>query len=73
MVCVHQQMYNLFPRIGKLLISDRRKLRDIFEDNKKYHSMLLNRLKETLNPHMCRSVADVFMARQQQLKVRNLK
>ncbi|XP_015247773.1 PREDICTED: cytochrome P450 2K1-like [Cyprinodon variegatus] len=60
------QLYNLFPKIGKLLFFARKKLRDIFAANKRHHLMLLNRLKKTLNPDMCRGVADAFLVRQQQ-------
>ncbi|MED6255111.1 hypothetical protein ATANTOWER_004820 [Ataeniobius toweri] len=62
------QLYNLFPRIGKLLFSARKQFSDIFEANKQHHLMLLNRLKQTFSPQMCRGVADVFLLRQQQHK-----
>nr|AUX14893.1 cytochrome p450 CYP2K47 [Kryptolebias marmoratus] len=55
------QFYNLYPGIGKLFISARKKMSDIYAANKKDHLKLLNNLKETLNPQMCRGVADVFM------------
>lgn len=60
----------MFPKIGKLVFSARKKMSDIFAANKQHHLMLLNRLKETLSPQMCRGVADAFLIRQQQLKVR---
>ncbi|XP_017282896.1 cytochrome P450 2K1 [Kryptolebias marmoratus] len=62
------KLYTLFPSLGKLLFSARKKLKTTFEDNKRHHLTLLNRLRETLNPQMFRGVADVFIARQQQLK-----
>uniref|UniRef100_A0A3B5PRF0 Cytochrome P450 2K4-like n=1 Tax=Xiphophorus maculatus TaxID=8083 RepID=A0A3B5PRF0_XIPMA len=61
-------LYNMFPKIGKLVFSARKKMSDIFAANKQHHLMLLNRLKETLSPQMCRGVADAFLIRQQQLK-----
>uniref|UniRef100_A0A3B5QT92 Cytochrome P450, family 2, subfamily X, polypeptide 9 n=1 Tax=Xiphophorus maculatus TaxID=8083 RepID=A0A3B5QT92_XIPMA len=61
------QLYNMFPKIGKLVFSARKKMSDIFAANKQHHLMLLNRLKETLSPQMCRGVADAFLIRQQNL------
>ncbi|KAM4713323.1 LOW QUALITY PROTEIN: cytochrome P450 2K1-like [Anableps anableps] len=60
------QLYNLFPRIGKLVFFARKKIMDIFAANKRHHMMLLNHLKETLNPDMCRGVADAFLVLHQQ-------
>ncbi|XP_014872074.1 cytochrome P450 2K4-like isoform X2 [Poecilia latipinna] len=62
------QLYNMFPKIGKLVFSARKKMRDIFTANKQHHLMLLNRLKEAPSPQMCRGVADAFLIRQQQHK-----
>ncbi|XP_027896306.1 cytochrome P450 2K1-like isoform X2 [Xiphophorus couchianus] len=62
------QLYNMFPKFGKLVFSARKKMSDIFAANKQHHLMLLNRLKETLSPQMCRGVADAFLIHQQQLK-----
>uniref|UniRef100_A0A3B5QIE2 Cytochrome P450 2K4-like n=1 Tax=Xiphophorus maculatus TaxID=8083 RepID=A0A3B5QIE2_XIPMA len=62
------KLYNMFPKIGKLVFSARKKMSDIFAANEQHYLMLLNRLKETLSPQMCRGVADAFLIRQQQLK-----
>ncbi|XP_037541895.1 cytochrome P450 2K1-like isoform X2 [Nematolebias whitei] len=59
------KLYNFFPRIGKLLISARKQTVKIFEATNKQHLKLINCLRETLNPQMCRGVADAFMVRQQ--------
>ncbi|XP_043963394.1 cytochrome P450 2K1-like isoform X1 [Gambusia affinis] len=62
------KLYSMFPKIGKRFSSAREKVRGLFLANKQHHLMLLNRLKETLSPPMCRGVADAFLIRQQQLK-----
>uniref|UniRef100_A0A3Q2PJ91 Cytochrome P450 2K1 n=1 Tax=Fundulus heteroclitus TaxID=8078 RepID=A0A3Q2PJ91_FUNHE len=60
------QLYNLFPRIGKLAFFARRKISNVFAANKQHHLMLLDRLKQTLSPEMCRGVADAFLVCQKQ-------
>uniref|UniRef100_A0A673CL74 Cytochrome P450 2K1-like n=3 Tax=Sphaeramia orbicularis TaxID=375764 RepID=A0A673CL74_9TELE len=61
------QLYNLFPRMTKW-ISDRKEYLKIFDLIAKENLALLNRLKETLNPQMCRGLVDAFMVKQQQLE-----
>ncbi|KAF7231020.1 cytochrome P450 2K1-like [Nothobranchius furzeri] len=62
------KLYNFFPRIGIFLLSARKQICNIFAANNKHHSKLLRRLKETINPQMCRGVADAFLIRQQQIQ-----
>uniref|UniRef100_A0A3Q2DC04 Cytochrome P450 2K4-like n=2 Tax=Cyprinodon variegatus TaxID=28743 RepID=A0A3Q2DC04_CYPVA len=60
------QLSNIFPIFGKLIFSARRKLGNIFLANKQHHLMLLNHLRQTLSPKVCRGVVDAFLIRQQQ-------
>uniref|UniRef100_A0A7N8XPI4 Cytochrome P450 2K1-like n=1 Tax=Mastacembelus armatus TaxID=205130 RepID=A0A7N8XPI4_9TELE len=61
------QVYNQFPCIGKWL-SVRNEILKLTEANKKQNLRLFSRLKETLNPDMCRGFVDAFLVRKQQLE-----
>ncbi|XP_049445405.1 cytochrome P450 2K1-like [Epinephelus fuscoguttatus] len=61
------QMYNLFPWIFKWA-GNRREIQQITAFTKKNNLELFSRLKETLNPQMCRGFVDAFLARMQSLE-----
>lgn len=67
-VFVFLQLYNLFPWIGKW-ISDRKEFHKLADANKKQNLELFSRLKETLNPQMCRGLVDSFLVHKQHLEV----
>ena len=58
----------MFPWIGKW-IADRKELHTIIAESKKRNQQLFSRLKETLNPQMCRGFVDAFLLRKQNLEV----
>ncbi|GLD57003.1 cytochrome P450 2K1-like isoform X1, partial [Lates japonicus] len=62
------QLYNIFPKIGKWFFPAREEIRSLSTANTNQNIKLLNHLKETLNPQMCRGFADAFLVRQQQLE-----
>uniref|UniRef100_A0A3B4UJ36 Cytochrome P450 2K1-like n=1 Tax=Seriola dumerili TaxID=41447 RepID=A0A3B4UJ36_SERDU len=64
------QVYNLFPWTGRW-ISNKKKFCKLYEANKKINLELFRRLKETLNPQMCRGFVDAFLVRKQHLEVGN--
>ncbi|KAF1376962.1 hypothetical protein PFLUV_G00216950 [Perca fluviatilis] len=61
------QLYNMFPRIGKWF-GGKKEIEAIFAVNKKQNLQLFSRLKETLNPQMCRGFVDAFLVRKQNLE-----
>ncbi|XP_032398641.1 cytochrome P450 2K1 isoform X1 [Etheostoma spectabile] len=61
------QLYNMFPWIGKWF-SGKKEIVEIFAANKKQNLQLFSRLKETLNPQMCRGFVDAFLVRKQNLE-----
>ncbi|XP_070704957.1 cytochrome P450 2K1-like isoform X2 [Pempheris klunzingeri] len=61
------QVYNLFPWIGKWF-ADKKEFEKSMTANKKQNFRLFSRLKETLNPQMCRGFVDAFLARKQNLE-----
>ncbi|XP_019114673.1 cytochrome P450 2K1-like isoform X1 [Larimichthys crocea] len=61
------QIFNLFPWIGKWF-QDRRELDNSVAANRQQNSQLFSRLKETLNPQMCRGFVDSFLVRKQTLE-----
>ncbi|XP_040920998.1 cytochrome P450 2K1-like isoform X2 [Toxotes jaculatrix] len=61
------QLYNMFPWIGKW-IANRKEFHKLADANKKRNLQLFSRLKETLNPQMCRGFVDAFLVRQQHLE-----
>ncbi|XP_071323939.1 cytochrome P450 2K1-like [Trachinotus anak] len=61
------QVYNLFPWTGRW-IANRKQFLKLADANKKMHLELFRRLKETLNPHMCRGFVDAFLVHKQHLE-----
>ncbi|KAF1376954.1 hypothetical protein PFLUV_G00216870 [Perca fluviatilis] len=61
------QLYNMFPWIGKWF-GGKKEIEAIFAFNKKQNLQLFSRLKETLNPQMCRGFVDAFLVRKQNLE-----
>uniref|UniRef100_A0A3B4WYB6 Cytochrome P450 2K1-like n=1 Tax=Seriola lalandi dorsalis TaxID=1841481 RepID=A0A3B4WYB6_SERLL len=61
------QVYNLFPWIGRW-IANRKLFHKLYDANKKMNLELIRRLKETLNPEMCRGFVDAFLVRKQHLE-----
>lgn len=61
------QIYNMFPWTGRW-IRNRTEILDIVNYLKRENFDLFRRLKETLNPQLCRGFVDAFMVRQMQLK-----
>ncbi|KAM9840314.1 uncharacterized protein ACBR49_015718 [Aulostomus maculatus] len=60
------QFYNMFPMIGKWLCPAREEQKNLGIENRKQQGELIKRLKETLNPEVCRGIIDAFLLRQQQ-------
>uniref|UniRef100_A0A8C2ZHQ0 Cytochrome P450 n=1 Tax=Cyclopterus lumpus TaxID=8103 RepID=A0A8C2ZHQ0_CYCLU len=54
------QWYNLFPWLGKW-IPNKQEMHSLIVANKKQNLRLFSRLKETLNPQMCRGFVDSFL------------
>uniref|UniRef100_A0A8C9XGI4 Cytochrome P450 2K1-like n=1 Tax=Sander lucioperca TaxID=283035 RepID=A0A8C9XGI4_SANLU len=63
-------LYNMFPWIGKWF-GGKKEMETIFAVNQKHNLQLFSRLKETLNPQMCRGFVDAFLVRKQNLEVGN--
>ncbi|KAM3603640.1 uncharacterized protein V6R79_026301 [Siganus canaliculatus] len=61
------QVYHLCPWFFKWL-PNRREFFQLVEANKQQNLRLLRRLKETLDPQMCRGLVDAFLVRQQTTK-----
>ncbi|XP_074471428.1 cytochrome P450 2K1-like isoform X2 [Sebastes fasciatus] len=61
------QVYNMFPWIGKWF-ANLREIQKIVSTNRKQNLQLFSRLKETLNPQMCRGLVDAFLIRKQNLE-----
>uniref|UniRef100_A0A8D3A2X8 Cytochrome P450 2K1-like n=1 Tax=Scophthalmus maximus TaxID=52904 RepID=A0A8D3A2X8_SCOMX len=61
------QLYNLFPWIGKL-VTKKEEFNKLADANKEQNLTWLRRLKETLNPQMCRGFVDAFLVRKQHLE-----
>ena len=58
----------MFPWIFKWA-GNRREIQKLNTFNKQQNLELFRRLKETLNPQMCRGFADAFLAKKQNLEV----
>uniref|UniRef100_A0A3B4UQ96 Cytochrome P450 2K1-like n=1 Tax=Seriola dumerili TaxID=41447 RepID=A0A3B4UQ96_SERDU len=61
------QVYNLFPWIGRW-IATKKEFNKLTDANKKQNLELFRRLRETLNPQMCRGFVDAFLVRKQHLE-----
>lgn len=61
------QVYNVFPWIGKWF-ANLREIQRMVAANRKQNLQLFSRLKETLNPQMCRGLVDAFLVRKQNLE-----
>ncbi|XP_008311807.1 cytochrome P450 2K1-like [Cynoglossus semilaevis] len=61
------QLYNALPWIGRFF-NDVREMKKLSKDNQTQTLELVGRLKQTLNPHVCRGLVDNFLLRQQQLE-----
>ncbi|XP_033934478.1 cytochrome P450 2K1-like [Pseudochaenichthys georgianus] len=61
------QVYNLFPWIGKF-VAHRKEINMLISANTKQNQHLFSRLKETLNPQMCRGYVDAFLLRKKNLE-----
>ncbi|KAM4713675.1 LOW QUALITY PROTEIN: cytochrome P450 2K1-like [Anableps anableps] len=61
------QLYNMFPRLFKW-IKSRKEFLGFVAGNHKQNLALFSRLKETLNPEMCRGLVDAFLVRKQSLQ-----
>ncbi|XP_045898475.1 cytochrome P450 2K1-like [Micropterus dolomieu] len=62
------QVYNMFPWICNW-VSNRKEVHKLAVANIKQNLLLFSRLKETLNPQMCRGFVDAFLVRKQNLEV----
>ncbi|KAM3597439.1 uncharacterized protein V6R79_004542 [Siganus canaliculatus] len=58
------QLYNMFPQLGNL-IKNRTLLLETYGNNINDMKNLIKKLKETLNPHLCRGFVDCFLVRKQ--------
>ncbi|XP_038582468.1 cytochrome P450 2K1-like isoform X1 [Micropterus salmoides] len=61
------QVYNMFPWIFNW-VSNRKEVHKLAVANIKQNLLLFSRLKETLNPQMCRGFVDAFLVRKQNLE-----
>ncbi|KAM9355775.1 cytochrome P450 2K1-like [Pholidichthys leucotaenia] len=61
------QMYNMFPWLFKW-IADRKEFHRLVADNIKQNLTIISRLKETLNPELCRGFVDAFLVQKQNLE-----
>ncbi|XP_005929970.1 cytochrome P450 2K1 isoform X1 [Haplochromis burtoni] len=61
------QIFDMFPSLFKWT-ADRNEIHKIFSANKKQNQTIFSRLKETLNPQMCRGFVDAFLVRKQNLE-----
>nr|XP_046228804.1 cytochrome P450 2K1-like [Scatophagus argus] len=61
------QLYNMFPWIGKLMNANK-ELQKLISANKEQNLRLFSRLKETLNPQLCRGFVDAFLVQKQNLE-----
>uniref|UniRef100_A0A669F7Z7 Cytochrome P450 2K1-like n=1 Tax=Oreochromis niloticus TaxID=8128 RepID=A0A669F7Z7_ORENI len=61
------QMYNMFPALFKWS-GARKELLEMSATNNKQNRAFFRRLKETLNPQMCRGFVDAFLVRKQTLE-----
>ncbi|XP_045917532.1 cytochrome P450 2K1-like isoform X2 [Micropterus dolomieu] len=61
------QVYNMFPWIFNW-VSNRKEMQKLTSTNIKQNLLLFSRLKETLNPQMCRGFVDAFLVRKQNLE-----
>ncbi|XP_038582470.1 cytochrome P450 2K1-like [Micropterus salmoides] len=61
------QVYNMFPWIFNW-VSNRKEVQKLAGANIKQNLQLFSRLKETLNPQMCRGFVDAFLVRKQNLE-----
>uniref|UniRef100_A0A8C4HW25 Cytochrome P450 2K1 n=1 Tax=Dicentrarchus labrax TaxID=13489 RepID=A0A8C4HW25_DICLA len=61
------QIYNLFPWIGKWF-HNRKEIQKLTMANRQQNLRLFSRLKESLNPQMCRGFVDAFLVRKQNLE-----
>ncbi|KAI4794507.1 hypothetical protein KUCAC02_032018 [Chaenocephalus aceratus] len=61
------QVYNLFPWIGKF-VAHRKEINMLISANTNRIKHLFSRLKETLNPQMCRGYVDAFLLRKKNLE-----
>lgn len=66
--CDDSQIFDMFPSLFKWT-ADRNEIHKIFSANKKQNQTIFSRLKETLNPQMCRGFVDAFLVRKQNLEV----
>ncbi len=62
-------MYNLFPWIGKWP-NDVKEFKKNIATNRQQNLKLFSRLKESLNPQMCRGFVDAFLVQKQKMEVR---
>lgn len=63
-----KQIYNLFPWFGKL-IKNKWVMDKSVRANREQNLRLVTRLKETLNPQVCRGFVDAFLVRKHNLEV----
>ncbi|XP_074552018.1 cytochrome P450 2K1-like [Halichoeres trimaculatus] len=61
------QLYNSFPSLFKWVKARKDLMENVFA-NRRQMKELIKGLQETLNPQMCRGVADSFLARKMQLE-----
>ena len=64
------QVYNIFPWLFKW-IANRKEMHRLAAVNKEQNLEMMNHLRETLNPQMCRGFVDAFLVRKQNLEVGN--
>uniref|UniRef100_A0A3P8NT18 Cytochrome P450 2K1-like n=1 Tax=Astatotilapia calliptera TaxID=8154 RepID=A0A3P8NT18_ASTCA len=61
------QIFDMFPSLFKWT-GDRNEIHKIYSANKKQNRAIFSRLKESLNPQMCRGFVDAFLVRKQNLE-----
>uniref|UniRef100_A0A8C6L447 Cytochrome P450 2K1-like n=1 Tax=Nothobranchius furzeri TaxID=105023 RepID=A0A8C6L447_NOTFU len=65
-------VYNLYPWLFKW-VSKRKEILGLVAANKQQNFAMFRRLKETLNPQMCRGIVDAFLVRKQHLEESGVK
>lgn len=68
LLCQLWQIFDMFPSLFKWT-GDRNEIHKIYSANKKQNRAIFSRLKESLNPQMCRGFVDAFLVRKQNLEV----
>lgn len=62
------QLYQICPSLGKWFSKTRNEHRRVLLENQRLYLKLIERLKEALDPRLCRGVVDAFLIKQQKVE-----